>query len=186
MRRGGLVLLVLWVAVLVGVWLLSRQTPSLQRTLQFVQEHPFDTTLSAPKRQSWITEIAAQLNELESEDRQRVLIDPSMRRSIVKMTEHEKAQYLQLALAKGIPEVIEGFTQARPERRQRWIDQALNELEQLQNDNRGEAHLFPDQSAAEIIAQEGLAQYWREADVTTRVEMQPFLERIQSILQVPR
>ena len=185
-RQSGTVLLVLWAIIAAGVWSLDRGKPSAQKTVLFLQQHPVNAGLSAQERQSWITHLAAQINKLESEDRQRVFLDPRMRQSLALLTDQEKSLYLQLTLAKGIPEMLEGFRQAPPDRRFRWLDVALNELEQLQGGSRRDFEKILDRNAIARIAYEGLDPYLRDAGVTVQIQLQPLLERIQNIVQVTR
>jgi hypothetical protein len=156
--------------------------PSEQKTLQFLHEHPLGANLSDKQRSEWIAGIARQLRVLESDERQRIFMNPMMRRYISQMKDAEKARFLETTLAAGIPEAMQGFSTAPRERRLRWLSQALNELEQ----NSDDLPMPLDDAAIERIAEKGLVAHWADADVATRIELQPFLERLQAILQIPR
>lgn len=184
--RACFALLALWAAVALALGGLEWRRPSERKTLQFLEDHRLAPELPPDQRKSWITQLAAQLNALESDDRQRVLMDARIRPAITEMTDGEKSFFLQLTLPKGMAETMEGFDTALPERRLRWVNQALNELEQLQVGDRSEFPKQFDEAAARRIAENGLQEYWRDADPSTRIALQPLIERIQGILQVPR
>ena len=81
--------------------------------------------------------------------------------------------------------MMHGFDAAPPERRIRWVNQALDQLEALGVSD--QIHLedsFND--AAQAIAVGGLSNFWQISDSATRIAIQPLLEGLQDILQVPR
>ena len=161
---------------------MERAGPSEKKTLQFLRENSLRMELSEDQRRDWIGRTASLLGGLESDERQRIFLDPVLRQSVAQMTEVEKASFLEKTMAKGIPEAIQGFGTAPPERQLRWLNQALDELEQT-----GATMRSPlDDAGIQRIAEKGLTAYWAEVDLTTRIELQPFLERLQGILQIPR
>lgn len=181
-----MVVVALWAIIAVGLWRVDREAPSARKTVQFLLQNPLNQGTSTDERRSWIRQIAGQINELESEDRQRVFLEPEMRQSLMFLTDAEKSLYLQLTLARGLPEMLEGFQQATPERRLRWIDSALNELDQLRRGTRRDFEKILDQDSILFIAREGLAQYLEKTGVSVEIQLQPLLERIQNIVQVTR
>jgi hypothetical protein len=175
--------LVLWAVVAAVVWSLDRERPTAENTVRFLRQHPLRAEISAIDRQQWITRLTARINKLESEDRQRLFLAPQMRQAIEQLTDQEKSLYLQLTLSKGIPGMLEGFRNAPPERRWRRLDVALNELELFQSGSRQDLEKILDKHR---ITAEGFDPYLREASITTQIQLQPLLERIQSIVQVTR
>jgi hypothetical protein len=184
--RAAFVLLALWTVVALATRSVDRRKPSELTALRFLEEHPIRSGLRVDQRKQLVERLATQITALEGDERQRMLMNERMRDFIQELTEDEKSLFLQLTLVKGIPEMMEGFDTAQPERRLRWINQALTELEQLQSDDRPKSTRPLDDATAQQIAEMGLVSYWRDADATARLELQPLLERIQSILQVPR
>jgi hypothetical protein len=180
------VLLLLWTVIALGVWNLERAKPSAQKTVDFLRQSPFTPDLTTPERQSRITALAARINELEGEDRLRVFLTPQLREALATLTDSEKALYLDLTEPPGISGMLEGFGNAAPERRMRWIDVALNELDQLHAGSRGELEQTLSRDVLQRIAREGLAEYLRDASVSVRIQLQPLLERIQQTVQVTR
>ncbi|HEV7869402.1 MAG TPA: hypothetical protein VGO90_17065 [Chthoniobacteraceae bacterium] len=179
-------LLLLWAVIALGVWNLERAKPSAQKTVEFLRQSPFTPDLTTPERQSRITALAARINELEGEDRLRVFLTPQLRQALATLPDSEKALYLDLTEPPGISGMLEGFGNAPAERRMRWIDVALNELDQLHAGSRGELEQTLSRDVLQRIAREGLAEYLRDASVSVRIQLQPLLERIQQTVQVTR
>ena len=183
--RASVTLLAVWTCAGIAINGIAQKSPSEEKLLQHLRLYT-QAMMKARPDERQVTDVAMQLALLTAEERERVLTSSEMRAFTTFLSEDQRTQFIQLALASGIPELMSGFDTAPVERRTRWVNQALNELEQLRMDGQSEEPAIIDDSEAQRISQSGLAEFWRNADSTSRIGVLPLLERIQSILQIPR
>jgi hypothetical protein len=104
----------------------------------------------------------------------------------MQMTDQEQLLFLEITSVRGISEMAEGFGRLPAAQQQNFLDHTLWELEQLQSGSSEAFQKILAQDKMDRIVREGLAQYLREADALSRIELQPVVERLQNVLQRTR
>ena len=184
--KGGVALVATWAIVGVGVWSLQREKPTAAKTVSFLAAHPLPPPTQTSQREQWIDQFAAQVNHLDFDERHKLLLTVGLGPVFGRMTAAEQSRYLDLTLARGLQQMLEGFSRLSPERRQRLLDQALNELDKIQLGQREQLRQQIGDAALQRIVKEGLTSFFSDASAATKLELQPVLEQMQNIVQMAR
>ena len=184
--KGGAALVATWAIVGICVWSLQREKPTAVKTVSFLAAHPLPSPAQSQQRAQWIEQFAAQVNHLEFDERHKLLLNVGLGPVFGQMTEAEQSRYLDLTLAKGLHQMLEGFSRVNPDRRQRLLDQALNELDKIQLGQREQLRQRIGEATLQRIVKEGLTSFFRDASAATKLELQPVLEQMQNIVQMAR
>jgi hypothetical protein len=191
MKPGRVWLIV--AALLAGVWctvgmailFVRAHTPTPEKTMAWVASRPLEGQ-SAAERMQRIEELARQLNRLKLEDRATVLFALLTSNLYDQMTQPELTRFGELILPPGILPMLKAFDNFSPESRRRYLDRAVSELETRGVRNHGPIRGKLPKDALERIARDGATAYLREAGPKAQLELQPFMEQIQNIVQMAR
>jgi hypothetical protein len=170
-----LVLAGLWLIVGGGMWWLNQRKPTTEKIVAYVEAHPLDGKSEA-ERKAIIEKIAAQVNRLEPEERQRARPNRSLENFWKSLSAAEKGHYFSLVVPKGLQTAIERFNQMTPDRRKREIEKAVRELrEHAEGD-------LPDDFNPELarkFVDEGLKSFYRDASIEAKMDALPLLEELE-------
>ncbi len=194
--------LVCAVAAIVGIWVLAmaghRYLESLKMTAEKVRAYMESVdfaSLSGEARANAIKELEDQLNALPYEERQRLRLQHLVDTWFNKMTEEEKAQFVEATMPTGFKQMINAFEQLPDDKRRRLIDNTLNNLRNannrpmrsLQNSTNAPAGgtnapiISPELEAR--IRNIGLKTFYSQSTAETKAEMAPVLEELQRQMQ---
>jgi hypothetical protein len=153
------------------------------KALDYLAAHPLKSKLPY-ERQHIIEGMAKRVNSLPFEERQKFRFEKSVREMFEEMTDEERTRYLDLTLPTGMKQMIEAFNEMTPEKRKKIVSQAVNDLSKAQTDvDREELQkAFSDENVKKIIGQ-GLKAYMTEANASAKIDAQPLIEQMQSIMQ---
>lgn len=173
----------IWALAAGGMWFARSQKMTADKALDYLAAHPLKSQLPSD-RQRIIDGMAKRVNGLPFEERQKFRFEKSVREMFEEMNDEEKARYLDLTLPSGMKQMIEAFNGMTPEKRKQIVSRAVNDLSRSQTDvNREELQkAFTDESMKKIIGQ-GLKAYMTEANAAAKIDAQPLIEQMQSIMQ---
>lgn len=183
-RRACAILVAVWCVTLPTVWALREARPTAAKTIAFVEAHPLGSR-PTEERARIVDEFGSRLNRLSFAERQQAQFHASVRAFYRQMTEEERNRCWQFTLSIGMGEMIEAFNRMTPEGRKRHLSKAIAELDLVLDEGRDPEFVISEADRNWII-NEGLTRYLAETDATTRLELQPVIERVQNILQMAR
>jgi hypothetical protein len=152
--------------------------------------------LSAAERAKALRELAEKLNALSLEERRKARVDRTARDWFERMTEEEKAGFIEATMPTGFKQMLTGFEQMPEEKRRESIDQALSRLRRAREEggrgavggNRGGTNGAPvlsDELQAQIRSI-GLKTFYSQSSAQTKAELAPLLEELQRVMESGR
>lgn len=184
----------IWAVALMAFSLARNARVTPEKLLAFTQQTDL-SQLRGEARAKALRELARQLNALPMEDRRRARLDGSIWSWFEKMTEEEKAQFVEATLPTGMRQMLTAFEELPEDRRHRAIDDALKRLRQAGNEVSSGAELgeqagtnspslSPELEAR--IRTIGLKTFYSQSSAQTRAELAPVLEELQRAMQSGR
>lgn len=193
---------VVWaLAGIVGVWIIAATGYIIARnakvTAEKVQAYVAAvdlSKLSAADRAEALRKLAAMLNALSLEDRQRLRLGGTAEGWFTRMTEEEKAAFIEATMPTGFKQMIAAFEEQPEEKRRRTIDQSLRRLREMNVEaqsgtasasgtNRPGA-LSPELEAK--VRTIGLKSFYSQSSAQTKAELAPLLEEMQKAMESGR
>ena len=173
----------IWALAAGGIWFAQSQKMTTEKALDYLAAHPLKAKLPS-ERQSIIEGMAQRVNGLPFEERQKFRFEKNTREMFEEMTDEERTRYLDLTLPTGMKQMIEAFNKMTPEKRKQVVSRAVNDLSKSQTDaDQGSLQkAFSDENIKKIISQ-GLKSYMIEANAGAKIDAQPLIEQMQSIMQ---
>jgi len=175
---------------LVLVWLLALAGYELARKAKVTPDeiaqlaNSIDLNKLSPAERARILRLLAEkYNRLTPEDRRGLRPD---RRLFDEMTDDEKEQFIEDTMPNQIKQAINAFENLPDDRRQKVIDNALNNLRNGTNSGSGPggAPLTPELEAK--VRTLGLKTFYKESSAETKAELAPLLNELQSQLESGR
>ena len=99
----------------------------------------------------------------------------------------ERGRYLDLTLPKGLKQMMEAFNGMPPARRKQIVTRAVADLSRVREEIRSQdvGDAMNDQTVRRII-DEGMKSFYADASAETKIDLQPLIEQMQSIMQTGR
>jgi len=190
------------VASIVGIWLVAWAGQGYFENLKmtadkvraYMASEDFDK-LTGTARAKAIKDLEDKLNALSYAERQRLRGGRSTNDWFARMTDEEKAQFIEATMPTGFKQMIGAFEQLPEEKRRRAIDDAMRRLRAA--DNRGPAGggatkggtntpppISPELEAK--IRTVGLNTFYSQSSAQTKAEVAPLLEELQRVMESGR
>lgn len=184
--RGLLAVAAVWLIAMAAIGIARATRMTAGKTLAYMDAHSLEGKSSAERMRA-IEGLAARVNKLSFEERQKFRFEDRIRKRFEEMTDEEKARYLDLTLPKGMQQMMQAFNEMTPARRKQVVNRALNDLDRMREETgQGEIQrALSDQNVQRII-DEGMKNYLRDATAQTKLDLQPVIEQMQSIMQLGR
>lgn len=184
--KSVVAIVVIWGFATLGVVLARDQAPTAEKIIAFIEGNPIDG-LSPDARGDIIDELAGKVNRLPIEERQKMRLGDAAGDFYRSMTPEERARYLDQTLSRGMQQMMTAFNEMPREQRQEIVDRALNDINEFRSEMNGEMQRDPvEQENAERFINEGLKAYLTDANAETKLDLQPLVEQIQSVMQESR
>jgi hypothetical protein len=191
--------ILLAIAALVVIWLVAGIVYTIAKNAKVTPEKVRAYTesvdfgkLSAADRARAIQKLAAMLNALSLEERQKLRLDRSAYRWFEQMTEAEKAAFLEATMPTGFKQMLFAFEEMPEDRRRRAVDEAVKRMREAR-EKMTESGGIPPPSGTNNVAlspelQEqvtkiGLKSFYSESSAQTKAEMAPLLEEMQRMME---
>ncbi|HLZ54421.1 MAG TPA: hypothetical protein VKS19_08095 [Verrucomicrobiae bacterium] len=191
------------VASLAGIWLAVWAGHSYFESLKmtadkvhaYVESADF-SKLTGAARAKAIKELEEKLNSLSYEERQRLRMQHLLDDWFAKMTDDEKAQFIEATMPTGIKQMINAFEQLPQDKRRRAIDDAMKNLRASESGPRMSGTNAPPNgtNAPPPISPEleakiravGLKTFYSQSSAETKAEAAPLLEELQHVMESGR
>ena len=180
---------VIWVIALAGYKIAKNATVTPEKVHAYIGSVDF-THLSAADRAAAIDKLAAMLNALSLEERQRLRLE--RKGWFDKMTEAEKEKFITATLPTGIKQMLNAFEQLPAEKQQRAVDDALKQLKTAQAKQSAGGQpsgangppVSPE--LQEKVMKLGLQSFYSQSSAQTKAELAPLLEQMQQMMESGR
>ncbi len=186
---------------IVGLWVVALAGYSLARSGRVTSEKvrayaaSIDLAKLTPdQRAEAIRKLAALLNGLSFEERQKARLDHAAWSWFDQMTEQEKSDFIEATMPTGFKQMLNAFEQLPEEKRRKTIDDALRRLSAAQSGVPGgegvpEGTNGPPVLSPELQAQIrtiGLKAFYSQSSAQTKAELAPVLEQLQRVMESGR
>jgi hypothetical protein len=186
-----------------GIWLVAlagyRIARNSKMTAEKVKAYAASvdiSKLSGAARAKAIQELADKLNALSLEERRKARLDAEASNWFNRMTEEEKAGFIEATMPTGFKQMLTSFEQLPEEKRRKAIDDALRHLkearDQMASDGGGpnpggsnsQPVLSPELQAQ--VRSIGLKTLYSQSSAQTKAELAPVLEELQRVMESGR
>ena len=188
-------LVLIWVAAIAGYQVAQHAKVTPEKVRAYTASLDFDR-LSAAERAAAIKKLAAMLNALSYEERQRLRMQHFLNAWFARMTDDEKAQFIEATMPTGIKQMINAFEQLPEDKRRQALDNAMKNLRATENGaptggtnappagTNAPPPISPELEAK--IRTIGLKAFYRESSAETKAEAAPLLEELQHVMESGR
>ncbi len=186
-------LVLIWVVAVAGYQLAQNAKVTPDKVRAYVASVDF-SHLSGADRAAAIRKLAAMLNALTFDERQRLRLDHTATRWFDQMTEAEKGAFLAATLPTGFKQMITAFQNLPADKRQRVVDQAIRQMKTAREKMAATGQLPPPGTNAVVLSQElrdqatkiGLQAFYSQSSAQTKAELAPLLEEMQRTMESGR
>ncbi len=155
----------------------AKVTP--ESLVAYADTHPI-AGKSAADRGKIIGKLAGQMNQLAYEDRRGVRMSKGLDGFFKALTPEEQMRFLDLTLPTGFKQMMEALNKMTPEKRQKFVGKALEDMQKREGERPPDAQL--DANAKRIIDQ-GFKSFYSEASADVKMDVAPLIEQLQKNLQ---
>lgn len=193
---------VLAAIVIAATWLLawsgyviSRNARATAERVRAYMESVDLAKLTGEARARALREAANRINALPPEERRKARLEQLWRDWFEKMTEEERAGFIEATMPGGFKQMLAAFEEMPPERRQRSVQDAMRRLKQAQEEIASDN---PDQwrerwgtnpppvmseELQQKVAKIGLKTFYSESSARTKAELAPVMEELQRAME---
>ncbi len=185
----------IWLAVWAGQWYFESLKMTADKVHAYMESVDF-SRLTGAARAKAIKELEDKLNALSYEERQRLRIQHLLDNWFAKMTDDEKAQFIEATMPTGIKQMINAFEQLPEDKRRQAIDDAMKNLRASENGVPASGTNAPaaGTNAPPPISPEleakirtlGLKTFYSQSSAETKAEAAPLLEELQRVMESGR
>jgi hypothetical protein len=193
---------VVWAVVaILGIWIVAMAGYLIARnakvTAEKVQAYVAAvdlSKLSAADRAKALRKLAAMLNALSLEDRQRLRLERTAEAWFTQMTEEEKGEFVEATMPTGFKQMLAAFEQQPEEKRRRTIDQSLKRLREINAEAQSDSAGVRGTNRPSVLSPEleekvrtiGLKSFYSQSSAQTKAELAPLLEEMQKAMESGR
>jgi hypothetical protein len=191
------------VLAIVGIWAIALSAYSIAKHSRVTAEklkayaEGIDLSkLTGEQRAEALKKLAAMLNALSPEERQKARLDRFSLHWLEQMTDEEKGSFIDATMPTGFKQMINAFEQLPEEKRARAINDAVRRLKEAQakfaadsgeglpDGTNGPPPLSPELQAR--IRSIGLKTFYSQSSAQTKAELAPLLEELQRAMESGR
>ena len=186
-----------------GIWLVAMAGYRIARNAKMTAEkvkayaESVDISkLSGEARAKAIRDLADKLNALSMDERRKARLERITWTWFDRMTEDEKAGFIEATMPTGFKQMLTSFEQLPEEKRRRSIDDALRRLREARDQlAAGQGVRNPSGSnSPPVLSPElqtkirtiGLKTFYSQSSAQTKAELAPVLEELQRIMESGR
>jgi uncharacterized protein HemY len=185
----------IWLVALAGYHIARNSKMTAEKVKAYAESMDI-SKLSASARAKALRELADKLNALPMEERRKARLDGQAGSWFDRMTEQEKAEFIEATMPTGFKQMLTAFEQLPAEKRRKSVDDALKRLREARDQmaggagggNRGGTNGPPvlSEQLQEKIRTAGLKAFYSESSAQTKAELAPLLEEIQRVMESGR
>jgi len=191
----GVALGVIWLIAL-GGYRIARNANMTAEKVQAYAESVDISKLQGEARAKAIRELTDKLNALSLEERRKARLERQAWSWFGRMTEEEKAGFIEATMPTGFKQMLTSFEQLPEEKRRRAIDDALRRLREVRDGSgAGAGRARRDgTNSPPVLSQEleakmrtiGLKTFYSQSSAQTKAELAPVLEELQRVMESGR
>jgi hypothetical protein len=185
----------IWLVALAG-YRIARNAKITAEKVKAYAESVDISKLSGAARAKAIQELVDMLNALSLEERRKARLDRQAWSWFDRMTEEEKAAFLEATMPTGFMQMLTSFEQLPEEKRRKAIDDALRRLKEQRGQigagtgggNRSGTNgppVLSDDLQAKMRTI-GLKTFYSQSSAQTKAELAPVLEELQRVMESGR
>jgi hypothetical protein len=185
-------LVVIWVVAIAGYKIARNATVTPEKVRAYTESVDF-SHLSAAERAAALQKLAAMLNALSLEERQKLRLDRTVYKWFETMTEAEKGEFLEATMPTGFKQMLAAFEDMPPDKRQRVVDQAVKQMKTAREKLAAGGQMPPGTNGVvlsaelqEQVTKIGLKSFYSQSSAQTKAEMAPLLEEMQRTMESGR
>ena len=185
-------LVVIWVVAIAGYKIARNATVTPEKVRAYTESVDF-SHLSAAERAAALQKLAAMLNALSLEERQKLRLDRTVYKWFETMTEAEKGEFLEATMPTGFKQMLAAFEDMPPDKRQRVVDQAVKQMKTAREKLATGGQMPPGTNSVVLSAELqdevtkiGLKSFYSQSSAQTKAEMAPLLEEMQRTMESGR
>jgi hypothetical protein len=186
-------LVVIWVVAIAGYKIARNATVTTEKVRVYTESVDF-SHLSAAERAAALQKLAAMLNALSLEERQKLRLDRTVYKWFETMTEVEKGEFLEATMPTGFKQMLAAFEDMPPDKRQRVVDQAVKQMKTAREKLAAGGQMPPPGTNGVVLSAElqeqvtkiGLKSFYSQSSAQTKAEMAPLLEEMQRTMESGR
>ena len=184
-----------WVLAIAGYYLARNTKMTADKVRAYAQSVDL-SKLSAAERARALQKLAADLNSLPMEERQRARFDRVGMAWFDQMTDAEKSDFIEQTLPTGFKQMISAFEQMPEDKRRKAIDDSLKHLREARAklesgempSGAGGGPGGPPQPISPELEKRirtiGLQTYFTQSSAQTKAELAPLLEELQHVMEM--
>jgi len=185
----------IWLIAL-GGYQIARNAKMTAEKVQAYAESVDISKLQGEAREKAIRELANKLNALSFEERRKARLERQAWSWFDRMTEQEKADFIEATMPTGFKQMLTSFEQLPEEKRRRAVDDALRRLREARDgsgDGAGRGRRGGTNSPP-VLSEElearvrtiGLRAFYSQSSAQTKAELAPVLEELQRVMESGR
>jgi hypothetical protein len=185
----------IWLVALAG-YRIARNAKMTAEKVKAYAESVDISKLSGDARAKAIRDLADMLNALSMDERRKARLDRQAWSWFDRMTEEEKAAFIDATMPTGFKQMLTSFEQMPEEKRRKTIDDALKRLKDARDQtafggrggNQGGTNSPPvlsDDLQAKVRTI-GLKTFYSQSSAQTKAELAPVLEEMQRVMESGR
>jgi len=176
-------LLAIWSFAAFGVWAARALTPQAAPLIERLRGVSLVGRPEA-ERTAFINDLAVEMSRLGLDERRKLQFSAELRALFPQMSATERLYYLERTRPPGTGQMMKAFDRMTAERRRRHLGQALADVDTMGVDVRPHAVRNGLHQQIERVAREGLQA--QDPASLGALELQPFVEQTQNVLQTAR
>lgn len=190
---AGVAILGIWIVAMAGYRIARNAKVTAEKVQAYVAAVDL-SKLSAADRAEALRKLAAMLNALSLEDRQRLRLERTAEAWFTQMTEEEKGEFIEATMPTGFKQMIAAFEEQPEEKRRRTIDQSLKRLREMNADVQSGSANGSGTNRSAVLSPEleakvrtiGLKSFYSQSSAQTKAELAPLLEEMQKAMESGR
>ncbi len=190
---AGVAILGIWIVAMAGYRIARNAKVTAEKVQAYVAAVDL-SKLSPADRAEALRKLAAMLNALSLEDRQRLRLERTAEAWFTQMTEEEKGEFIEATMPTGFKQMIAAFEEQPEEKRRRTIDQSLKRLREMNADVQSGSANGSGTNRSAVLSPEleakvrtiGLKSFYSQSSAQTKAELAPLLEEMQKAMESGR
>ena len=184
------VIAVIWLGALAGYESIKHARITADKVCAYLASVDF-ADLTGADRAAALDKLAALLNALSYEERQKLELNHALAPWFRQMTEDEKGKFLEATMPTGIKQALNAFGSLPAEKQQHLVNNAIKNLEASRKKLAAGGKLAPAGTNNAALSPElqqkmmkiGLQSFYSQSSAETKAAMAPLLEELQSSMQ---
>jgi hypothetical protein len=192
---SGVAICAIWVVALTGYRIAKNAKVTAEKVKAYAEAVDI-SQLKGEARARALQQLEDMLNRLSLEERRKARLDRAAWNWMERMTEEEKAQFIEATMPTGFKQMLTSFEQLPEDKRRKTVDDALRRLREARDQAGGMPAGGPrgGTNGPPILSEElqakvrsiGLKTFYSQSSAQTKAELAPVLEEMQRIMESGR